>query len=89
MSCRTSILDGVDIAVLQSRLAALQQAYLDLSSGGKLEVVSYAQGDGNKSVTYSRTNIGALTQAIITVQTQIDSLNGVKKNRRAAIRPFF
>ncbi|HZR34356.1 MAG TPA: gpW family head-tail joining protein [Nevskia sp.] len=86
---RTSILDGIDIATLQSRLAALQQAYLDLTSGGKAEVASYAQGDGSKSVTYTRANLGDLVQAILTLQTQIDRANGQCINRRAAISPQF
>jgi hypothetical protein len=84
-----SILDGIDIASLQSRLASLQQAYLDLSSGAKGESYSYTQGDGSKSVTYTRVNIEALTQAILAVQAQIDRLSGVRLNRRPPLRPFF
>ncbi len=91
MSCtrRTSILDGIDVSALQQRLASMQQAYLDLISGGKVEVASYTQGDGSKSVTYTRANIGDLTQAILTVQTQIDKLTGVCVNRRAPLTPMF
>lgn len=89
MTCRTSILDGVDVTVLETRLSALQQAYLDLSSGAKGETYSYAQGDGAKSVTYTRANLGDLTQAIISVQTQIDRLNGVRVNRRKPLGPRF
>ncbi len=91
MSCstRTSILDGVSVATLQTRLAAMQLAYLDLTTGGKLQVASYAQGDGSKSVTYTQANIADLTQAILAVQTQIDRLSGITRNRRAPLRPFF
>jgi phage host-nuclease inhibitor protein Gam len=86
---RTSILDGIDVATLQTRLAALQQAYFDLTSGGKTQTAAYTQGDGSKSVTYTAANIGDLTQAIITLQTQIDRLQGVCINRRAPLRPVF
>ena len=86
---RTSILDGVDVATLQTRLAGLQQAYLDLSSGAKGESYSYTQGDGSKSVTYTRANLAQLTQAIIALQTQIDRLSGICRNRRPPLRAFF
>jgi hypothetical protein len=89
LGTRTSILDGVSVVALQTRLASMQQAYLDLTSGAKVEVASYAQGDGSKSVTYSRANIAALTQAILTVQSQIDQLTGQRVNRRAPMRPYF
>jgi hypothetical protein len=86
---RTSILDGLDVGILQARLVSLQQAYLDLSSGARGETYSYTQGDGAKSVTYTRANLGDLTQAILVVQTQIDRVNGVRSHRRAPMRPYF
>jgi hypothetical protein len=86
---RTSILDGIDVGVLQTRLAAMQQAYLDLTSGAKGQTYSYTQGEGAKSVTYTAANIADLTQAILSVQTQIDQINGVCLNRRAPLRPYF
>lgn len=86
---RTSILDGVDVSALQARLAQLQQAYLDLSSGAKGESFSYTQGDGTKSVTYTKANIADLTQAILTLQTQIDLASGVSVNRRRPMRIYF
>ena len=86
---RTSILDGIDPGVLQLRLSAMQTAYLDLISGGKVQVASYSQGDGGKSVTYTMANIGDLTAAILTIQTQIDRLQGMCNGRRRPIRPFF
>jgi hypothetical protein len=89
MYTRTSILDGISLPVLQARLSAMQLAYLDLTTGGKLESAAYTQGDGSHSVTYTKANIADLTQAIIGVQKQIDLLNGVCTNRRAAMRPFF
>lgn len=86
---RTSILDGVDVGALRARLSAMQQAYLDLTTGGKVEVASYAQGDGARTVTYTKANIADLTQAILGVQSQIDRLTGQCNNRRAPIRPVF
>lgn len=86
---RTSILDGIDTATLQLRLADMQRAYLDLTSGNKIEVASYAQGDGTRSVTYTRANLATLTQNIIALQTQIDCLNGQSINRRQPLRPMF
>lgn len=89
MTCRTSILDGMDTGLLQIRLQAMQQAYLDLTTGGKVEVASYAQGDGSRTVSYTKANISELTAAIIGVQTQIDRATGKYVNRRAPMLPIF
>lgn len=89
MTCRTSILDGMDTTVLQQRLTAMQQAYLDLTTGGKVEVASYAQADGSRTVTYTKANLGELTAAILTVQTQIDRASGIYRGRRAPLMPVF
>lgn len=86
---RTSILDGISVDALRQQLAVMQKAYLDVSAGGKIEVASYTQGDGSKSITYTRANIEQLTQAILAVQTQIDQLSGLRINRRAPIVPRF
>ena len=86
---RTSILDGISLPDLQLRLAALQQIYLELVGGGKVASASYTQGDGARTVSYTQANIGDLTQAILALQSQIDSLNGVCINRRAPMRPVF
>ncbi len=90
MVYRTSVLDGLDVSVLQSRLQQMQLALLDLQSGAKVEVASYAQGDGSRTVSYSKANISDLTAAILTLQTQIDRLSGAAcVNRRRPMRPFF
>jgi capsid protein len=81
MVCRrTSILDGIDVGVLQARLTAMQMAHLDLTSGAKVQAASYTQAQGSKMVTYTLANIGDLTQAILALQTQIDTLNGQSVN---------
>lgn len=81
----TSILAGMDTTVLQANLNKLQQIYLDLSSGNKGESFSYTQGDGAKSVTYSKANLGDLTQAIRLLQAQL----GIIPHARRAIHPSF
>lgn len=55
---------GVDPSTLQSWLTASQQALQDLSTGGKPVTLSYAQGDGTKSVTYTPAQISLLEQRI-------------------------
>jgi hypothetical protein len=71
----------MDTAVLQARLAALQAVYLDLMAGKSVASASYAQGDGNRSVTYRSTDIATLTAAIRQVQAQ---LGLVEQPRRSA-----
>ena len=67
----TSILAGRDTAQLQVDLARLQQAYINLSAGGLSETLSYDQGGGAKSVTYTRANMGQLWMAIRLIQAQL------------------
>ena len=76
----TSIFAGMSTVALQTALANSQQAYLDLSTGNKGESFSYSQGDGSKSVTYSRANIGALVSLIKQLQVQ---LGLITRSRRA------
>jgi hypothetical protein len=70
----TSILAGMDTGALQAQLATMQQAYLDLFTGAKGESYSYTQGDGAKSVTYTRANIADLARAIRLVQAQLGTI---------------
>lgn len=79
-----SVLAGMDTTVLQTRLAQMQQDYLDLSSGRRVMTASYAQGDGSKSVTYSMANIGQLTMAIRQLQAQLGIIG--RPRRALAIR---
>ena len=81
----TSILAGMDTAVLQAQLAALQTAYLQLSQGAKVVTVSYAQGNGNKAVTYKAADLSEVVQAIRLVQAQL----GIIAHPRRALRPLF
>lgn len=77
----TSLLAGRSTAQLQADLAAAQQAYIDLSTGAKGESFSYAQGDGSRSVTYTRANLPALAALIRLLQQQ---LGIVRQGRRPA-----
>ena len=84
-----TVLDGISVPVLQARLSALQLAYLDLTTGGKVETAAYSQGDGAKSVTYTKAHIADLTAAILALQAQISSITGGLLGRRRPLRPFF
>jgi hypothetical protein len=80
-----SLLAGMDTTLLQARLLDMQQAYLDLSSGAKGLNYSYTQGDGAKAVTYDRTNLASLAQAIQLLQQQL----GLVDRPRRPIRVVF
>lgn len=75
----TSILAGMDDAVLRTQLATMQQAYLDLVTGAKGEAYSYTQGNGARSVTYTKANIGDLIAAIRMVQRQLGIVSGGRR----------
>lgn len=91
MSCNpqfnpaTSLLTGMNNTALQTALAAAQQAYIDLSTGAKGESFSYTQGDGAKSVTYTRANLPALTNLIQLLQSQL----GIVARARRPIRFWY
>lgn len=59
-------------AQLQQALLTAQQAYLDLTTGAKVEAAGYGQGDGTKNVTFTKANIGALVQLIKELQAMVD-----------------
>jgi hypothetical protein len=67
----SSLLAGRPTAQLQLDLASAQQAYLDLMTGAKGESFSYTQGDGAKSVTFTRANISELAAVIQLLQMQL------------------
>lgn len=76
-----SIFAGMTTAQKQQALSNAQQAYLDLSSGVKVASASYAQGDGSKSVTYTKAEIPNLV--VLIKQLQAD-LGLITRPRRAA-----
>ena len=80
---RTNNLTGVPRATLQQWLMDAQQAYHDLSTGAKGESYSYTQGDGAKSVSYTRASLADLQAYILELQYAM----GIR--RRRAIRAIF
>ena len=78
---------GVPSATLQIWLCQAQQALQNLQTGQQVAVVSYAQGEGNRSVSYRRTDIGQLTAWIQQLQMAINP--GSRLFRRRAITPRF
>lgn len=82
---KSSILAGMSREQLQQHLTALQNAYLSLQSGQQVASVSYAQGDGSRSVSYRAADAGQLLQTIRLVQAQL----GIPGTRRSALRPVF
>lgn len=70
---------GVPTATLQQWLSEAQAAYHQLLTGGRAQVVTYGQGDGQKSVTYNRANAGQLLAWIQMLQQAL----GIGCGRRA------
>ncbi|MCA8026489.1 MULTISPECIES: gpW family protein [Burkholderia cepacia complex] len=88
MSCfdpNSSLLAGMDQAALQASLAEAQRIYIQLSTGAQEESLSYTQGDGTRSVTYTRANLAQLAAAIQLMQAQL----GIVKSPRRAMRISF
>lgn len=81
----TSLLAGMSTAQLQAALANAQAAYLALASGSKGESFSYTQGDGSKSVTYTRVNMAQLASVIMLLQSQL----GIVVRARRPLRPVY
>ena len=77
-----AITDGMSTADMQARLSALQAAYFDLISGAKVVTASYAQGDGNKSVTYQQTDIAHIIKSIQMLQKSLGLISHYPRARR-------
>jgi hypothetical protein len=56
----TSTFAGMTAAQAQAALASINQAIINLSSGGLAASVAYTQGDGSKSVSFRATDLGKL-----------------------------
>ena len=81
----SSLLAGMSTPALQQALASAQAAYVALSTGSKGESFSYTQGDGTKTVTYTRANIQQLANLIQMLQSQL----GIVCRARRPMRPLF
>lgn len=77
-----SVFSGMSRDALQAALSQAQAAYIALSTGTKGESFSYTQGDGAKSVTYTRANLGQLTALI----GQLQQALGLTCRPRRSIR---
>jgi hypothetical protein len=77
-----AITDGMSTADMQSRLAALQATYFDLSSGTKLVTATYNQGDGAKSVTYQQSDIAQIMRSIQMLQKALGIIPHYHRARR-------
>jgi hypothetical protein len=83
---QTSIaLTGVPPATIQTWLGQAQQALQNLMTGQSVVTVSYAQGEGNRSVTYRRAEINTLRAWIMELQQAA----GTPCARRRPIYPRF
>ncbi|WP_230958675.1 gpW family protein [Burkholderia stagnalis] len=69
-------------ADMQSRLAALQAAYFDLSQGAKLVSATYNQGDGTKSVTYQQSDLAQIMRSIQMLQKALAIIPHYHRARR-------
>jgi hypothetical protein len=79
---RTSILAGMSTQQLQTALASAQQAYLDLTTGGKVQAAAYTQGDGAKSVTYTPATLQNLVMLIKELQAQLGIIRSARRPMR-------
>lgn len=78
----SGVFAGMDPVALQAALTQAQLALISLDSGATVANVSYAQGDGNRSVTYTRADSGRLRQLIADLQAAL----GLRSRRAIGIR---
>lgn len=76
---------GMTQQQLQTLLAQAQQALIDVMLGNKTVSLSYAQGDGAKSVTRQMTSQGAVRSLILEIQRAL----GLCCARRSPLRPVY
>ena len=76
------IFAGMSVLQRQQALQAAQQAYLDLSMGKKVVNVSYTQGDGGKSATFTAAEIGNLTMLIKQLQVSLGMMPRARRPMR-------
>lgn len=74
----TGVFAGMDDAVLRLNLAAAQQALIEFGTGKSIVTMSYAQGDGSKSVTRKMGSVAECTALIAQLQQAL----GINCGRR-------
>lgn len=78
-TCVSPALLGVPTTTLQTWLGQAQQALQDLMTGAKPITLSYAQGEGTRTVTYTRAQLPQLRAWIGELQAAL----GTGHRRRA------
>lgn len=76
---------GMSTTQLQAALAQAQQAYINLMSGARTVTLTYAQGDGSKSVTYD-TVAGGVAQIRMLIQELQVALGNLRRPCRRFVR---
>jgi hypothetical protein len=66
-------------AAKEAALLSAQQALMDLSTGNKGESFAYTQGDGSKSVSYTRADIGTLQNLIQSLKYSLGMAGGRRR----------
>lgn len=76
---------GMTEAQLRAALALAQTAYIEIMTGGKAVTLSYAQGDGAKSVTRQMTSPAGVLAFIMMLEQAL----GICGSRRRPLRPVY
>lgn len=77
-----SPLAGMTVDQLRAALAAAQNAYVQLMTGVRAVELSYAQGDGSRTVKYEKVDQQMLEQFIEMLKLQL----GMPTQRRRALK---
>ncbi len=80
-----SVFAGMTADAKRALLAQAQGAYGELLTGGKPVTVAYAQGDGQRTVTYTPATIAGLANLIAQLQADL----GITRRARRPIRFAF
>lgn len=83
---RQSVYLGMSRSDLQAQLAALQKAYLQLTTGQQIANVSYSQSDGSKSVTFRAADLGTLNAQIAELQKMLGLVHRARRQIRFIYR---
>lgn len=72
---------GRSMQDLQAELVASQRALSELKRGAKLVTATYAQGDGNKSLTFKEADMGALQAQVVALAAIVYPGQGYGRRR--------
>ena len=82
MSATTGSFVGVDTATLNAWLQQAQTARHELVTGRRAQMVAYGQGDGTKTVTYTRSNLADIDAYIASLMSAL----GLGRRRPVYVR---